>query len=250
MNPVSVVRIDACDLHYTPLNQQIRKAISEGATEIVIDNVLGQRFIGDGLRGNDVKITINGVPGGDLAMFMSGPTIIVHGNADHAPGNTMNQGKVIIHGSAGDATAHSMRGGRVYVRDNIGYRGGIHMKQYMEKRPILVVGGSARAFLGEYMAGGLLIVLGLKGQVPVAERGVGSGIHGGEIFVRGIVEDKYLGVGAKQLPATAEQMAVIQPIIEDFARTFGINAGPLVSAQYSRIAASSARPFASKYTPE
>ena len=195
---MSVVRIDASNLHYTPLNQQIRKAICEGATEIVIDNVLGQRFIGDGLRGNDVKITINGVPGGDLAMFMSGPTIIVHGNADHAPGNTMNQGKVIIHGSAGDATAHSMRGGRIYVRDNIGYRGGIHMKQYMEKRPILVVGGSARAFLGEYMAGGLLIVLGLKGQIPVAERGIGSGIHGGEIFVRGAVEDKYLGVGAKQ----------------------------------------------------
>ena len=44
-----------------------------------------------------------------------------------------------------------MRGGRVYVRDNIGYRGGIHMKQYMEKRPIVVIGGAARAFLGEYM---------------------------------------------------------------------------------------------------
>ena len=95
-------------------------------------------------------------------MFMSGPTIIVHGNADHAPGNTMDKGKIIIHGSAGDAVAHSMRGGRVYVRDNIGYRGGIHMKQYTDKRPILVVGGAARAFLGEYMAGGLLIVLGLN----------------------------------------------------------------------------------------
>jgi glutamate synthase domain-containing protein 3 len=143
-----------------------------------------------------------------------------------------------------------MRGGRVYVRDDIGYRGGIHMKQYMEKRPILVVGGSARAFLGEYMAGGLLIVLGMNGKVPVAERGVGSGIHGGEIFVRGKVEDKYLGVGAKQLPATVEQMEMVHPIIEDFAKAFGIDAEPLISAQYSRIAASSARPFASKYTPE
>ena len=247
---MAALRIDAQDLHYTPLNQQIRKAICDGTKEIVIDNVLGQRFIGDGLRGDDVTITVHGVPGGALAMFMSGPTVIVHGNADHAPGNTMNQGKVIIHGSAGDATAHSMRGGRVYVRDDIGYRGGIHMKQYMEKRPILVVGGSARAFLGEYMAGGLLIVLGMDGKVPVAERGVGSGIHGGEIFVRGNVEDKYLGVGAKQLPATVEQMEIIHPIIEDFAKSFGIDPAPLLSAGYSRIAASSARPFASKYTPE
>ena len=171
VNDGHAVHIDAKNLHYTPLNQQIRAAIAGGAKEIVIDNVLGQRFIGDGLRGDDVTITVNGVPGGDLAMFMSGPTIIVHGNADHAPGNTMDQGKVIIHGSAGDAVAHSMRGGRVYVRDNIGYRGGIHMKQYKEKRPIVVVGGFARAFLGEYMAGGLLIVLGLGGTAAGSRTG-------------------------------------------------------------------------------
>src|SRR5512136_811836 len=205
------IRIDAKGLHYTSLNRKIRAAIADGVKEIVIDNVLGQRFIGDGIRGNDVTITLNGVPGGDLAMFMSGPTIIVHGNADHAPGNTMDSGRVIIHGSAGDAVSHSMRGGRVYVRDNIGYRGGIHMKQYQEKRPILVVGGMARAFLGEYMAGGLIIVLGLNGIPPIAERGVGSGIHGGEIFVRGTVDEHYLGVGAKQTPATSEEKKAIMP---------------------------------------
>jgi glutamate synthase domain-containing protein 3 len=244
------VRIDARGIHYTPLNQKIRAAIAEGAREIVIDNVLGQRFIGDGIRGDDVTITINGVPGGDLGMFMSGPTIIVHGNADHAPGNTMDKGKLIIHGSAGDAVAHSMRGGRVYVRDNIGYRGGIHMKQYREKRPVLVVGGAARAFLGEYMAGGLLIVLGLNGVTPVAERGTGSGIHGGEILVRGTVDDRVLGVGAKQMPATQEQKALISPILEDFAAIYRIDAGPLLAAEYTRITPASARPFANKYTWE
>lgn len=247
---MTTVRIDAHHLHYTPLNQQIRAAIVNGATEIIIDNVLGQRFIGDGVRGDGVTITVNGVPGGDLAMFMSGPTIIVNGNADHAPGNTMDKGKVIIHGSAGDAVAHSMRGGRVYVRDNIGYRGGIHMKQYMEKRPILVVGGAARAFLGEYMAGGLLIVLGLNGVTPIAERGVGSGIHGGEILVRGPVDELHLGVGAKQTLATEEQKAMIKPIIEDFAKQFGIDPVPLLASDYTRISPASARPFANKYTWE
>ena len=244
------VTIDAKGLHYTPLNQQIRAAIAAGAKEIVIDNVLGQRFIGDGIRGDDVTLTVNGVPGGDLAMFMSGPTIIVHGNADHAPGNTMDNGRIIIHGSAGDAVAHSMRGGRVYVRDNIGYRGGIHMKQYMEKRPILVVGGAARAFLGEYMAGGLLIVLGLTGIPPIEERGVGSGIHGGEIYIRGPVDTYNLGVGAKETPATDTQKMMIKPIIEDFAQVFGIDAKALTSSEYTRISPASARPFANKYTWE
>ena len=247
---MNTVRIDAKDLHYTPLNQQIRAAVASGAKEIIIDNVLGQRFIGDGLRGDDVTITVNGVPGGDLAMFMSGPTIIVRGNADHAPGNTMDKGKVIIHGSAGDAVAHSMRGGRVYVRDNIGYRGGIHMKQYQEKRPILVVGRSAQAYLGEYMAGGLIIVLGIGGGRPISEQGVGSGIHGGEIFVRGKIDDLSLGGGARQAPVTPEQKAMIHPVIEDFAHSFGIDAAPLLASEYTRIAATSARPFASKYTWE
>ncbi|HSQ94377.1 MAG TPA: hypothetical protein VLL74_08805 [Methanoregula sp.] len=247
---MAAVRIDAKDLHYTPLNQQIRAAVAGGAKEIVIDNVLGQRFIGDGLQGEGVTITVNGIPGGDLAMFMSGPTIIVNGNADHAPGNTMDKGKVIIHGSAGDAVAHSMRGGVVYVRDNIGYRGGIHMKRYLEKRPILVVGGSARAFLGESMAGGIIIVLGLKGAWPIAEQGVGSGIHGGEIFVRGPVDDLCLGNGARQTPVTDEQKKIILPIIEDFAKTFGIDTKSLLASEYTRIAATSARPFANKYTWE
>lgn len=247
---MKTIHIDAKNLHYTPLNTQIRAAVNDGGTDIILDNILGQRFIGDGLRGDGVTITVNGVPGGDLAMFMSGPTIIVNGNADHAPGNTMDKGKVIIHGSAGDAVAHSMRGGRVYVRDNIGYRGGIHMKQYMEKRPILVVGSSARAFLGEYMAGGLLIVLGLNGVAPVSERGVGSGIHGGEIIVRGRVDEIYLGVGAKQVPLTKEQKDAIRPVLEDFAKSFGIDEAPLLAADYSRIIPSSARPFANKYTWE
>lgn len=244
------VRIDAREIHYTPLNQMIRRAVADGVTEIVIDNVLGQRFIADGLRGDGVTITVNGVPGGDLGMFMSGPTLIVQGNADHAPGNTMDRGCIVIHGSAGDAVGHSMRGGRIYVRDDIGYRGGIHMKQYMEKRPVLVVGGSARAFLGEYMAGGLLIVLGLTGIPPLSERGIGSGIHGGEIFVRGNVPDNILGVGAKQKPACDDEKHTIALVVRDFASRFSLDPAPLLASDYTRIVPASTRPFANKYTWE
>jgi glutamate synthase domain-containing protein 3 len=244
------VRINAKGMPYQALNQRIRDLVASGEKEIILDNILGQRFIGDGIRGEDVTITVNGVPGGDLAMFMSGPTIIVNGNADHAPGNTMDNGRVIIHGSAGDAVAHSMRGGRVYVRDNIGYRGGINMKQYLEKRPILVVGGSARAFLGEYMAGGLVIVLGLDGVTPVNERGVGSGIHGGEIIVRGSIDPIHLGGGADQKRLTNDQKKAIRPILEDFARTFTVDPEPILSSDYSRIIPASKRPFANKYTWE
>jgi glutamate synthase domain-containing protein 3 len=246
---MAVHRIDAADLTYTQLNQLIRAAVAAGVREIEIDHVLGQRFIADGLKG-DVRITIYGVPGGDLGMFMSGPTCIVHGNAEHAPGNTMDAGMIVIHGSAGDAVAHSMRGGKVFVRDDIGYRGGIHMKEYKAKRPCLVVGGSARAFLGEYMAGGLIIVLGLGGGPAVTERGIGSGIHGGEIFIRGEVPSHLLGVGAKISPAGREEKERMTPLIREFAGFFGRDGESLLSEEYVRIAPSSSRPFANKYVWE
>src|SRR5512139_919192 len=205
---MDTVRIDARMMHYTPLNQAIRSAVAAGAREIILDHVMGQRFIADGLKG-EVTITINGVPGGDLGMFMSGPTCIVHGNCEHAPGNTMDSGMIVIHGNAGDAVAHSMRGGMIFVRDDIGYRGGIHMKQYRDKRPVLVVGGSARAFFGEYMAGGLIRVLGRESDRPEIDRGIGSGIHGGHIVIRGGLEEKVLGVGAKLSPVTDPGMEEI-----------------------------------------
>lgn len=241
------ITIDAKGVDCTSLNQQIREALKDGADEVVVNNVLGQRFIGDGLRGN-ATICVHGVAGGDLAMFMSGPTVVVHGNAEHAPGNTMDSGKVVIHGSAGDAVAHSMRGGKVFVRGDIGYRGGIHMKQYETQRPILVVGGSAQTFLGEYMAGGLLIVLDLDGTMKA--RGIGSGIHGGEIIIRGDVDDASLAAGAKKVPLTDEDRARIAPVIREFAGDFGLDPEPLVSADYTRIVPASARPFAGKYTWE
>jgi glutamate synthase domain-containing protein 3 len=236
-------------MHYTPLNQRIREAVREGADEIIIDHVMGQRFIADGLKGS-VNLVINGVPGGDLGMFMSGPTCTVYGNCDHAPGNTMDSGCIVIHGSAGDAVAHSMRGGRIFVRDHIGYRGGIHMKEYQEKCPILVVGGHARAFLGEYMAGGRILVLGINDGDAVSERGIGSGIHGGEIIIRGEVAEHFLGVGAKMHSCNPEERRHFIPLIHDYARYFGIDPLSLTEGTFTRITPSSTRPFANKYTWE
>ncbi|WOF16219.1 hypothetical protein F1737_05600 [Methanoplanus sp. FWC-SCC4] len=241
------ITIDAKDMHYTPLNKKIREAVNDGAKEIIIENVLGQRFIGNGLRGDDVEIKVKGVPGGDIAMFMSGPHVTVYGNCDHAPGNTMDAGVLVIHGSSGDATAHSMRGGEVYVRDDIGYRGGIHMKAYHEKRPVLVVGGQAKAFLGEYMAGGILIVLGMNQDFAVNERGIGSGIHGGMIFVRGDVDENLLGIGAKKEQADMDDLKTIRIYIEKFADYFGFDSDEILKSGFTKIVPASARPFANKY---
>ena len=73
---------------------------------------------------------------------------------------TLNQN--IVHGNTGDAADYAMCGGKLYIKRNAGYRAGIHMKEYQDKIPVLMIGGSAGNFLGEYQAGGIIIVLGMN----------------------------------------------------------------------------------------
>ena len=98
--------------------------------------------------------------------------------------NTMNDGKLIVHGNCGDIMGYAMRGGEVYIQGYVGYRAGIHMKEYMDKIPLVVVGTKAGDFLGEYMAGGRIVVLGLGlgKDEPVAGKFFGTGMHGGKMF--------------------------------------------------------------------
>ena len=89
---------------------------------------------------------------------MDGGEVEVFGSAQDQTANTMNAGSVVVHGRVGDAAGYAMRGGELIVRDGCGWRGGINMKQYGEKRPVIVIGGDAGNFLGEYMAGGIIVL--------------------------------------------------------------------------------------------
>ena len=197
-----VVKIDASGVFYRELNARLREAVSNGTQKIELHNVYGQRYIGTDLD-KPVEIEIFGTPGNDLGAFMNGPKITVHGNAQDGCGNTMNSGEIIIHGHAGDILGLSARGGKLFIRDDVGYRAGIHMKEYQDKKPVLVIGGTAQDFLGEYMAGGILILLGLnlgEGEYHKAKF-IGTGMHGGVIYLRGNVEEYQLGkeVGVAEL---------------------------------------------------
>src|SRR4030042_5993883 len=181
-----VWKVDADGLHYRELNALLRELDRNKAEKIELSNVYGQRYIGTDLE-NKLKIDIYGTPGNDLGAFMDGPSIEVHGNAQDCTGNTMNDGQIVIHGRAGDITGYAMRGAKTFVRNDVGYRAGIHMKEYMCKKSHLVVGGTAQDFLGEYMAGGVLVVLGLllKAGEHHKARFVGTGMHAGHIYGRG-----------------------------------------------------------------
>src|SRR4030065_601948 len=154
-----IATINVMNMHYRNLNSLI-KAHNNPIKGIHVRKVYGQRYIGTGLKGS-MELHLYGTPGNDLAAFMDGPTVYVHGNAQDGVGNTMNSGKVVVYGRAGDIAGYSMRGGKIFIRDDAGYRVGIHMKEYGSQKPVLVVGGTAQDFLGEYMAGGIMVILGL-----------------------------------------------------------------------------------------
>ena len=135
------VEIDASGMYYRELNSRMRDLVADGVSKVSIQNVCGQRYIGTDLD-RAVEIDIFGTPGNDLGSFMNGPKITVHGNAQDGCGNTMNDGTIVVHGHAGDITGLSARGGKMFVRDDVGYRAGIHMKEYGEKKPVLVIGGT------------------------------------------------------------------------------------------------------------
>ncbi|UCH89897.1 MAG: hypothetical protein JSV49_04435 [Thermoplasmata archaeon] len=245
-------------LRYFELNEKIHRAANEGYKNITVKNVYGQRFICAGMEHKDVKVDIYGTPGNDLGVFMDGPTIEVHGSAEDQAGNTMNAGTIIIHGNAWDVTGLAARNGKIFVRGNGGYRIGIHMKEYREFRPIVVYGGAAKEFFGEYMAGGVLVALGLKfdnGNVSdlplkdVVRGSLGSGIHGGAIFVRGNVPEHYLGVSAKIQPFTEEDRKVLTPVFEEFCNYFNVDMDRIWARDITKIAPSSSRPYGAYYNP-
>jgi glutamate synthase domain-containing protein 3 len=192
---------------------------------------------------------IDGTPGNALGAYLDGADIIVNGNAQDAVGDTMNDGRIIVHGSAGDALGYAMRGGVIYVKNNSGYRTGIHMKQYLDKRPVIVVGGSTGSFLGEYIAGGLIIVLGIGalGAAPVG-RFTGTGMHGGEIFLRCDTAPDDLPEQVACDPATPEDMARIESYIREFAAIFAFGPDDLLNTRYYRLTPNASNPYKQLYT--
>jgi len=237
-------------VYYRELNEAVRGAIADGATTVRLLDVNGQRYIGTGLRADGVRIEVNGTAGNDMAMFMDGPTVEVFGNAQDGVGNTMNAGRVVVHGDAGDVLGYGMRGGRVFVRGDVGYRVGIHMKAYESLVPVMVCGGKARDFFGEYMAGGMLVLLGMNTQFPeqpLVGGFVGAGMHGGVIYLRGTVEPWQCGAEVGISEANEEDLAELRPVIEEYAAAMGVDAEQILSASFTKLVPFSHRPYGKLY---
>lgn len=243
-----VMEIDCKGMYYKKLNKMIRDAIDKNETEFVLNNINGQRYIGNGIN-EKIKITINGVPGNDLAMFMNGPSLIINANGQDGLANTMNAGEIIVHGSAGDVLGYGMRGGKLLIRDNVGYRTGIHMKEYKKQVPVIITGGVAGDFCGEYMAGGILVLLGLDkdDDTPIAGDYLGTGMHGGVIYIRGEVEEHTLGTEVSVLELNDKDTKLLKKHLSEYCKHFGLDLEEVMSKPFIKLLPVSSRPYGNLY---
>jgi len=243
--------IDAAGVYYKELNQIIRDKVKEGVTHFKLINVNGQRYIGAGLT-KEVFIEVHGVAGQDLGIFMRGPTIIVYDDAQDCVGNTMEGKKIVVHGMAGDVCGYGMRGGKLHILRDAGYRIGIHMKTYKDMVPVIIVGGKAGDFFGEYMAGGILILLNLwnEDERPPVGDYVGTGMHGGVIYIRGEVDPYNLGkeVGVVQITQEDESLlrSLINEYCEDF-KNYSLNIDEIMKTPFTKLIPVSTRPYGKVY---
>ena len=215
--------------------------------EMEVTGCLGERYIGCGMKSGILHV--EGIPGNALGSYLDGGTIYVDGNAQDATADTMNSGLVAIRGSAGDALAYGMRGGRVYVLGDAGYRAGVHMKAYDDRKSTLVIGGRTGSFLGEYLAGGIIIVLGLGDeQRDITGYFCGNGMYAGTIYLR--TERTPLNLSDKLVLRHVdekEREAVLRPVVAPFAATFSLDVEECLSGDFIAIEADKSKTYSQLY---
>lgn len=240
------MKINAGLTYYDEINKKIRSTRDK---KVEVDNCLGQRYIGCGISGKE--LTVVGTPGNALGAYLNGGNVTVYGNAQDATGDTMNDGTIAIHGSSGDATGYAMRGGKIFVKGDVGYRAGIHMKAYKDKIPVLVVGGKAGSFLGEYQAGGYIIVLGIgyEDRKTVVERFCATGMHGGKIFLRCDELPFDLPPQVTARKATKKDLSEIEEYISEYIDKFGGDNNVIMKKNFFVLTPDSKNPYKQFYTP-
>jgi len=102
---------------------------------------------------------------------------------------------------------------------------------------VLVIRSTAQDFLGEYMAGGILVLLGLnlgEGEYHKAKF-ISTGMHGGLIYIRGNVEDYQLGkeVGVGELEEN--DYRILRQCVSEFAARFSYEAEAILRRKFMKL---------------
>ncbi len=234
--------IDAKNKTFDEVNNLVRDIKDN---EITIKNVLGHRYIAASSQGK--HFILEGTIGNACGCYLDGSIIDIYGNTSDALGDTMNDGEIIVHGHAGDTVGYAMRGGEIYIDGDCGYRTGIHMKSYMDKIPVIVAGGAAGDFLGEYQAGGVIIILNLENKKHAIGEYAACGMHGGCMYIRGNIEDYKFPSQVVAQYATADDMKSIEKYFKKYEKYFNKDLSGISKERFIKVLPNSKNPYKQLY---
>ena len=121
----------------------------------------------------------------------------------------MNEGKIIVHGNIGDA---------------------------------------AGGFLGEYQAGGVIVVLGLT---PERKKIVGyfpcTGMHGGKLFLRSDCRDVTFPGQVTARPADERDREELKQYIDEYCSLFGFDRDQILEVPFTVVTPDSKNPYRQMY---
>jgi len=191
------------------VEERIQKAVDSGNRLLEVE-AFGHHGLGGRLwkAGEEpVHVKILGSPGQRVgSMGFPNTRIEVMGPTSDDVGWLNGGAEIIIHGNAANGAANAMAQGKVYVAGNIGARGMTMTKRNPRfEPPELWVLGSAGDYFAEFMAGGIAVICGYRGQTPENVLGYRPcvGMVGGRIYFRG-PHQGYSQIDAKLVPISNE----------------------------------------------
>jgi glutamate synthase domain-containing protein 3 len=81
----------------------------------------------------------------------------------------------------------------------------------------------------------------------IVKGSLGTGIHGGAIYIRGKVPEVLLGVGATVQPIDSEDKELLDPILNEFCGHFKVPIKKVWEREFVKVTPASSRPFGSYY---
>lgn len=210
-----------------------------------METVNGQRYLGCG--GQNVSLKLAGTAGNALGAYLDSGRIELFGNAQDQTSDTMNGGQIIIHGSCGDTAGYAMRGGCILIEHDVGYRAGIHMKSYGDMTPQIIIGGITGSFLGEYQAGGDIVVLNCDNIEEPTGDFTSVGMYGGRVFIHRLTAPKQLPQQLSWRWAQQSDIESVESSLRAFADAFSKDADELLSLEYILLTPNTENPYKQMY---
>jgi glutamate synthase domain-containing protein 3 len=94
----------------------------------------------------------------------------------------------------------------------------------------------------------LIIVLGIPEDArPLVGKFLGTGMHGGTIYLRGPVPENFLGKEVSEASFNDDDAALIKPYLTEFCQDFGLDFSEITKVPFRKIVSQTSRPYGRLY---